>query len=142
MIKRLLSHSAKAGILLLVFLFSSCNTALYFDQYAYKEGISIKVEALELMDKATEEYDLYKEEIQKVRLAMLKIYEYEKYRPNNEESTKMWALMLNPEKNLFQGFLKRWKEKSTMSKIFIKESKFQIEEAFDLMIGFEKKKIK
>jgi len=142
MIKKILSHSIKAGLLLLLFILSSCNTALYFDQYAYKESISVKVEALSLMDQATEDYSKHKEKAQEVRLSMLKIYEYEKYRPNNEESTKMWALMLNPEKNLFQGFLKRWQDKSRMSEIFIKEAKFQMEEAFDIIIGFEKKKIK
>lgn len=142
MIRNHFVRFAQISIGLLILILSSCNTALYFDQYAYKESISVKVEAIELMDKATENYSKHQDEIQEIRLAMLKIYEYEKYRPNNQESTKMWKIMLDPEKNLYQGFIKRWREKEILSEVFIQESKFQIEEAFELIIGFEKKKVK
>lgn len=139
---RIISLSFKAGIFLLLFSFSACNTALYFDQYAYKESISVKVDALALMDKANEDYSKYQDKIEKIKLDMLKIYEYEKYRPNNIESNKMWAIMINPDKHLFFGFLNLWHEKSSLSKVFIIESKLQMEEAFDVIIKFEKKKIK
>lgn len=135
-------HLIKTAIFLFLFILSSCNTALYFDQYAYKESISVKVDALALMDKANEDYLKHRDNVEKIKLAMLKIYEYEKYRPNNIESNKMWAIMINPDKHLFFGFLNLWQEKSSLSEVFIRESKNQMEEAFDLIIKFEKKKIK
>lgn len=140
-----MKHFSKSSylILLVFFLTSSCTTtASFFDQMSYKETISAKIEALALMDRATQDYASQKMAIDQVTLEMAKVYEYEKNRPNNTETIQMWAILLNPEKNLLGGFMKRWESESTLSKVFIDEAKPQIEKAFDIILGLENKKIK
>ncbi|MEN2283403.1 hypothetical protein AAGF08_14755 [Algoriphagus sp. SE2] len=139
-----MKHFLKSSYLIILVssLISCTTTASIFDQMSYKETISAKIEALALMDKATENYQSQKEAIDAVTLEMAKVYEYEKNRPNNTETIKMWELLMNPEKNLFGGFMKRWESESTLSKVFVDEAKPQIEKAFDIILGLENKKVK
>jgi len=131
------------GILLLLAILSSCGTSTaFFDQMSYKETISAKVEALALMDKAVNDYSSEQAKIEEVNLAMQKMYEYEKNRENNTETVRMWEILLDPEKNLYGGFIKRWESESKLSKVFVNEAKPQIEKAFDIILGLETKKVK
>lgn len=131
------------GILSILLLLTSCGTsAAFFDQMSYKETISAKVEALALMDKAVNDYSSEQAQIEEVNLAMRKVYEYEKNRTNNEETIRMWEILLDPEKNLYGGFIKSWESQSTLSKVFVGEAKPQIEKAFDIILGLETKKVK
>ena len=134
----------KSKYLLIIALFTmSCaSTISLFDQFSYKETISAKVEALALMDKATQDYDSQKESMESVLKAMNKVYEYEKNRPKNVETTKMWEILLDPNKKLFGGFLEKWKVDTTESQAFIDQAKKQVEDAFDIIIDLENKKIK
>jgi len=120
---------------------NSFKTALY-DQYSYERSISLKVDALELMNEATEPYAEHVEEVKTYLVEFQKLKEYEKNKANNELSYEMIKLIGNPEKNLLGGFFKRWKEKNTISKIMIGETKGQIGEAFDILIKYEAKKNK
>jgi hypothetical protein len=129
------------AVILVIFLFS-CNTMAHFDAFSYRETIDAKVEVLDLMDNATEEYNLYEESIHQLQKDLLKIYEYEKNRPRNVETTKMWEIMLDTNKNLYGGYIKRWREKTTLSKFFVGEAKIQVEEAFDMIIDLENGKIR
>lgn len=135
-------HKSSYLIILVFSLISCTTTASFFDQMSYKETISAKIEALALMNKATEDYQSQKQAIDAVTLEMAKVYEYEKNRPNNTETVKMWELLMNPEKNLFGGFMKRWESEATLSKVFVDEAKLQIEKAFDIILGLENKKVK
>ena len=72
---------------------------------------------------------------------MKKIYEYEKNRPKNGVTVKMWDLLLDPGKNLYGGFIKRWQTDSTLSKTFIDEAKKLIGSGFDKVAELESKKI-
>jgi hypothetical protein len=58
-------------------LFFSCSTISKFDQYAYTQATSIKVDALNLMSLATDEYTNHTEEVKKMQTEIQKIYEYE-----------------------------------------------------------------
>lgn len=122
----------------------SCNSlkTAVFDQYSYQQTISIKVESLNLMDNATSYYGNFKNEINSLLLDLQKMVEYEKNKPNNEVSYAMWQLITDEDKNLLAGFLKRWNDKSQLSKVFIDEAKIQVTEALDLIIKFEAKKNK
>ncbi len=130
-------------ILIILAILSGCGTsAAFFDQMSYKETISAKVEALALMDKAVDDYSTQEAAIEEVNLAMQKVYEYEKNRENNAETIRMWEILLDPEKNLYGGFIKRWESQSKLSKVFVDEAKPQIEKAFDIILGLETKKVK
>lgn len=125
-----------------LFFFSGCSTMVLFDQYSYKETIAAKVDALALMEKADEEYEEHREEAEEVFKDMQKIYEYERNRPKNVETTKMWEIMLNPERNMYAGFMQKWENEGSMNPIFVEEASKQVEKGFDVIIDLESKKIK
>lgn len=134
---QLISHFVLITIFLL-----ACDTMSHFDAFSYKETISAKVEALDIMSYAIEEYAAHEEGIRALNKDLQKIYEYEKNRPKNVETTKMWEILLNPDKNLYGGFLKKWQNDTSMNKFFIDEAKIQVAEAFDMIIDLENGKIK
>jgi hypothetical protein len=139
--KKRLSYFS-ALLLSTVLLFSACKTISVFDQYAYAQGTALKVDALKIMDKATESFTSQQAAIDEVTTRIEKAYEYEKHRPKNAITVKMWEIVKNPDRNLFGGFIKRWKEKSTLSATFINEAKTQVGEAFDMIVELESEKIK
>jgi hypothetical protein len=130
--------------ILLAFACVSCQstkTAIY-DQYSYQQTIAIKIEASNIMDKATTSYASHQVVIEKLFLEIDQLVEYEKNKPDNEITFDMWQVLTDKEKNLLGGFFKRWKEKESLSPVFLKESKKQITDAFDLLIQYEIKKDK
>ena len=121
---------------------TGCLSQSFFDDYVYKESISVKVDAINLMGKAAEDYATHQKDVEQLIASVQKIYEYEKGRPKNVESIKMWEAMLNPDKNLLAGFMKRWEDKGKMGKVFVTEAQKQITQAFDIIIGLETNKLK
>lgn len=111
-----------------------------FDQYSYQKGTEIKVDALRLMDKATAEYSSQTTAIEHLETELAKMVEYEKNRPSNKISYAMWKMMADPDKKFIAGYLKMWKERGTVSPVFIEEAKEQVTEALDLILQYEGKK--
>ncbi len=131
------------GVLLsVVLLFSSCATISTFSPAAYEQAVSLKVDALALMDRATDPFDGHRSEAEALTSRVEKAYEFAKGRPKNEVSTRQWAILKDPDRNLLGGFLKRWKEKSTLSGVFIQEAKGLVADAFDKIIGLESGKVR
>ena len=134
-------------IVLILFLFSlilySCTSSIStFNQYAYIQDTSLKVESLYLMDKAIDTFSLHLSEVKDMRLKIDKAYEFEKSRPNNSITTQIWEKIKNPDGNLFGGFLVYWQQQGVLSPIFVQDKKKQIGLAFDQIIELESKKIK
>ena len=128
-------------ILLIVGL-CACSTISRFDQYAYSQATSIKVDALSLMDVATEPFQQHQAASASVMTAIDKIYEYEKNRPRNSISEKMWGLLRDTSGHLYGGFVKRWQREGTLDPVFIQESKRLIGYSFDQISQLESGKIK
>jgi len=112
-----------------------------FDQYAYAQTTAAKVEAIDLISNATQNVSGFTDRIRDVDMKLKKIYEYEKNRPKNEITAKMWELLLDPEKRLYGGFIKRWQTDSTLSKAFVEEASKLIGSGFDKVAELESKKI-
>lgn len=125
-----------------LFAFVGCATISSFDQQAYIYTTSVKVDALNVMDLATNNYATQSEKVKELQTQIQKIYEYEKNRPKNEITLKQWDILLNPEGHLLGGFIKRWETQNTLSKTFINETKKLVDKAFDQIAGLESKKIK
>jgi hypothetical protein len=147
MMKRILTGNrfAISLITFLIFsamLFPSCSSIALYDEKAYEQATSLKVESLALMDKAVEPYGTHEPKVDDLKLQLEKSYEYAKGRPKNDISVKQWQILLDPERNLLGGFLKRWENESTLSPMFVKEAKGLIADAFDTIIGLESGKIK
>ncbi|TDW46557.1 hypothetical protein EV144_106229 [Flavobacterium sp. 270] len=118
---------------------TSTRTAL-FDQYSYQKTTEIKIETINLIDKASTPYVSNKKEVEVLLLNVEKLVEYEKNKPNNEITFAMWKILSDKEKNSLSGFFKRWETKTTLSPTFLGESKKQITDALDLLIQYEIKK--
>ncbi|MDR2802531.1 MAG: hypothetical protein LBB31_04860 [Prevotellaceae bacterium] len=131
-----------AALLLSAVMVASCATISLFDQHAYERTTSLKVDALHVMSAATEDYAAHVQDIETLQLNLQKAYEYEKNRPNNDITTQMWALLLNPEEHLLGGFFTLWKEEGKLGETAVSRSKQQVGEAFDKIAGLESKKIK
>lgn len=119
-----------------------CSTISRFDQYAYSQATSIKVDALTLMDSATTSFMQHRAAVTNMLTSIEKIYEYEKNRPKNTISEKMWAMMRDTSGHLYGGFIKRWKNEGTLDQVFIQESKKIIGASFDQISQLESGKIK
>jgi hypothetical protein len=128
--------------LFLLLLTTGCSTISRFDQYAYSQATSIKVDALGIMDSATGNYGLHQPVVEKVMTQIDKIYEYEKNRPKNTVSEKMWALIKDTNGHLYGGFVRRWQREGTLDQVFIDESKRLIGASFDQISQLESGKIK
>jgi hypothetical protein len=107
-----------------------------------KTAVDLKVEANSLMAKATEPYSQHQAAAEKFQMDMDKAYEFSRSIPKNEITTQQWAMMKDPNQPLMGGFLKRWKEKSTLPAAYIQEKQKLIGEGFDEIIQLEEGKPK
>jgi hypothetical protein len=132
------------NLAILVFLlsFTACATISPFDRYAYTQTTSIKVDAMNTMDLATDEYATHEKAVQDLQTKLQKVYEYEKNRPRNEITLKMWDKLLDANGHLLGGFIKRWQAEHKLNAVFVSEEKRIIDEAFDQIAGLESHKIK
>jgi hypothetical protein len=142
--KRILPAIALPFILFLILtVLQSCAPSIsLFNETAYRQAVELKVVSLEMLDRASQPFDEYREEAENLRLDLLKAYEYAKGRPANEVSTRQWEIMIDPEGNLMGGFFTRWENRGTLPPAFIREFRDVISDAFDTIIGLESGKIK
>lgn len=123
-------------------LLASCASIAKFDQYSYTQSTSLKVDALNVMSNATDSFHLHQTDVAQVRTELNKIYEYEKNKPKNTITTKMWSVLIDSTGSSFGGFLTRWQKGIKLDTAFINESKILIGESFDQISGLESGKIK
>ena len=107
---------------------------------AYQNATSLKAETLAMMDKAGEPYPDHRKEIESLMLEIDKAYEFVNGIPSNSISAQQWQILKNPDGALLGKFFLRWKERSTLSPVFISEFKGQIADAFDEIICLEANK--
>lgn len=129
-------------VLLFSWLSVNCGSIANYSPAAYEQAVTLKVESLEIMSFATEEYSQHENSIIELTRSLNIAHEFSKGRPDNEISTQQWQILLDPEKNLLGGFFKRWKDAGTLSEMFIDEMQKIVSDAFDTIIGLESGKIK
>ena len=123
-------------------LYGCSNTISLYDQYAYSQTTSAKVDALNAMDLATDDYTTHQKDIADIQTELQKAYEYEKHRQKNVFTIKMWDILLDSNGHLFGGFIKRWQNEGRLKKGYIVDKKKEIGIAFDEIAELESKKIK
>lgn len=121
---------------------ASCSTISKFDQYAYSQTTSLKVDVLNVMGHATDSFSVHAAEVLQVQTELSKMYEYEKNRPKNLISEKMWTVLTDSTGHLFGGFVARWKKEGKLDDVFVKESQNVIGASFDQISQLESGKIK
>jgi len=139
---RFLIQIRNITMLFVIFSAVSCATISSFDQQAYTQTTSIKVDALNLMDLAKYDYATQENNVKEYQTKQQKIYEYEKNRPKNEISLSLWDKLLDKDGHLLGGFINRWQSESKLNETFIVEAKKLVDKAFDQISGLESKKIK
>jgi hypothetical protein len=120
-----------------------CGSSIaLFDQYAYTQATSIKVNVLNVMDHAVDEYSAHQQEIMQVNTEIQKMIEYEKHRPKDSITTRMWQLMNDPGRHLYGGFIVRWKKQGHLRQAAIVDAKVLIGLSFDQIAELESGKLK
>ena len=126
------------------FSFQSCNPAKGMvdqDQYSIDQNEILKLDAISLMKRGTKSFSAMKTEIMDFKAKVDDQIQYEKDRgPKNDQTVKMWELMMDPTKNLLGGFLSRWETEGKLTGIFVKETAKVVSSNFDKIMKLEKKK--
>jgi len=121
---------------------AGCSTISKFDQYAYSQTTAIKVDVLNVMSHATDSFVVHANEVLNIQTEIDKMYEYEKNRPKNTISEKMWMVLRDSTGHLFGGFVARWKKEGKLDEVFVRESQSLIGSSFDQVSQLESGKIK
>ena len=131
------------ALLLAVLLFSCSHYMSSYDQFAYTQTTSLKVDVLNLIDESTEAYSSHAKEADDVVTNLRKAMEYEKHRPKNDITLKMWNKMLDStgQKGIIGAYLASWKKNGTKNQTLIDEYKPLAAEGFDLISELEAQKI-
>lgn len=137
-----------ASLMILLFIPTiwGCNvfspTISSYDQYAYTQTTSLKVDALNLMDSAIYSYQSEIKSVAAVKLNIQKLYEYDKNRPDNKITLTQWQILTDTNGHLLGGFLVLWRNEKTLKKPFINDLKKVVDSTFDQIAKLESKKIK
>lgn len=141
------SHFMKKSLVLvslftaIISLTGCLNTAAY-DPAAYNEIVSLKQETLTLMGKATEPYANHEADVRSLSEKLNTAFVNAQNRANNERSVSQWGILIDEDSNLVGGFLKRWKDQGTLSKLFISEAKDIVAQSYDTIATLEEGKIR
>ena len=142
MIKHMIFKKYYAALLFLLAL-TGCSTMMSaFDQVAYQQVTSIRVDAINLMEEATEDYTVHVKEVKALQLQINKAIEYDKHRPHNEITNQMWAILNDPQRNLLGGFFVKWQHDGKCGAVYIQEKIKQVGRSFDQIAELESKKIR
>ena len=130
-------HPKIFWLFILVLGISGCASIAVFDQYAYTQATSLKVDLQNLIDlSASKTYSQAKVEIEEANTSIMKAYEYEKGRKKAEIMAKMYGILLS-EDGSYKKYLKKWKEEGKQSAAFVEEAKVQIGKLMDQIIQLE-----
>jgi len=139
---RLSNRITNIAFIVIILSCLSCASISSFDQYAYAQTTSVKVDALNLMDMAIEDFSTHQASVSGFKTKLQKVYSYEKNRPKNEITIKLWDKIIDPNGHLLGGFINRWEKEKKLNATFISEEKKLVDAAFDQIAGLESKKNK
>ncbi|PYJ78857.1 MAG: hypothetical protein DME69_07060 [Verrucomicrobia bacterium] len=142
-------HRIRSTGLLIVGLscFAACSTISTYDQAAYANVTSLKVDTLNVVGQATGSYSEHTKEIAELNTKLDKAYEYDHGRPLNQKTIDLWNQLLkenpnDPDSGILPHFFELWKTQGKISSASIKGEKARIGQAFDKIIALESGKNK
>jgi hypothetical protein len=128
--------------LFLLFSLQSCAPRMaLFDQVAYQNATDLKVEAIDLMGKATDDFSMHKTEVANFRMKLDKAAEYDFHRPKNEITNSMFKILTDPDGGSVAHFFKRWEDEKKLSPGFVKTQQTLIGRQLDQVAELEISKI-
>jgi hypothetical protein len=138
-----LSHYKKIYWVFLLVLSIGCKpTIALYDQYAYTQATSLKVDMQNLaLESQNVNYNEATADINKVNTDLQKAYEYNKGRDLNSLSTKQYEILLS-ENDFYKQFLNNWKSSGKESATFAQNVSDKIGQLMDQIIKLENGKNK
>lgn len=131
------------AVLFVSMLALSCTPQIsMFNEAAYRQAVELKVASLDLIDHASEPLSENIDEAERLKLELLKAWEYAKGRPDNEITARQWEILIDPNRNLLGSFFVRWEERGTLPPALVREFKLIISDTFDTIIALESGKMK
>lgn len=107
---------------------------------AYTNATTLKAETLALVARADEPYSSHVAQVDALNVRIDAAYEFAAGIPNNQLSAEQWRIMRDPNRNLYGGLVRMWRENGRLSSFFLAEAKAQIAEGFDYIICLEANK--
>jgi len=114
-----------------------CTASAPFDRQAYLEATSLKIEALAVMDRATQPFARHREVVARLERSVLEAYGRARSRTHNEESARQWEILVDPQRHSLFGFLRRWEAEGQLDAEFVAEARGLVAEGFDAILALE-----
>ena len=135
---RSVALSRAMALLFVVFLLSGCGRLIAdYSLDAYKNATSLKAEALAMVGKSTEPYAKHAKDVDALNVKIDAAYEFANGIPENQLSAQQWAIIKDPDRHLYGGYIKFWKAHGPVSAFFREGAKKNIGAAFDEIICLE-----
>jgi predicted small lipoprotein YifL len=130
-------------LLLFVVLFTACGhlTPLY-NQNEYDMVVTLQTDSINLLQHASEESTMHKDDIVKVKKQMSDLYGYEKALRNNYDCLKQVKLLINPKGNLLGNALRTWEAGGRLTSFDILDYEQNIAYGFKQIIGIVRERRK
>jgi hypothetical protein len=130
-------------LFLLLILLSNCSMFKpKFDPVGHQYAVTIKKEALALIDKAGESYSLHRDAVYLLMTRVERAYENARLKYKNDGITGIWDVMRSPEANRLARFMLDWEKADILDAAYREEAKKLLQENFDLLIKIEESKKK
>lgn len=129
-----------SGFVFCLLFLVSC--APVYSPYLFDQTAELKKQTLSILDKATEPYTKYETKVDVLKSDLASLVQQERMRKRNKLKVKQWDLLLDPQGNLLNGSLEKWRKDTVMSETFIVLQRNLVEEAFNLIQEVEKQRLK
>lgn len=135
--------SASSILVLFLFIVNSCTHHIaFYDQYAYTQATSLKVDLQNLAtESGTVAFTDAKADIDKVNVQIEKAFEYSQGRAKNTISTDQYKILLG-DNNFYKSFLQTWNTQGKLSPAAADEVSKKIGQLMDQIIALESGKTK
>lgn len=118
------------------------NLVADYSLEAYKNATSLKAETLALVEKSGDPYPQHRAEAEALTTRLHAAYEFAAGIPQNSLSARQYAVLLDPDRSLYAGFIVFWYQQGTLGSAFREQFRGQLAEAFDTIICLEANKQK
>lgn len=108
-----------------------------YNPQAHQQAAELKVETVNLMAKSDEPYARHAAAVEALNTKIQTAYELAASTPDNELIVQQWAIMKDPERDLYGGFAKRWKASGRISDTFREEITVQVSQGYDYILCLE-----
>jgi hypothetical protein len=132
--RRILLAGLAIGVL------TACGSMVPYSQYSSDETARLKRESLALFSHAHEDYRLHEDRVESVIAGVQSAYRDAEIRHRNDESRRLWVILLDPEQNSLAGVLRQWKEDGKLSPAAVAVAKKRIVSDFDAISKLERGK--